>query len=155
MQAIARSAGVAVGTLYNHFPTKADLAAAVVDSFVSDVAEHAEGVNRSVMTGAESPGQAVPEVLRFVLDTWAANHAAKLAAAALGMTRSERSPDENRAADAIAAIVHAAQREGSVRADLTLADLYLLIESAPTSAPKDARDRWLDLVLDGLRSREQ
>ena len=41
MGEIARAAGVAVGTLYRHFPNKADLLAAVVNEYVEALADDA------------------------------------------------------------------------------------------------------------------
>jgi len=34
---------------------------------------------------------------------------------------------------------------------VTVDDLYLLMTTAPTSAEKPARDRWLDIVMAGIR----
>ena len=46
MGEIARASGVAVGTLYRHFPNKADLLAAVVTQYVEAVAENVEEKKR-------------------------------------------------------------------------------------------------------------
>lgn len=154
MQQIASSAGVAVGTLYNHFPTKADLALAVVGSFIHEVAERAEELLADARLGSRSAGDAVHEFFRFVLDIWAANHAAKLSAIAFGPAPAERNADELRAAAALASLLEEAQRDGSIRAGVTVEDMYLLIESAPMSGSKASRERWLELVFDGVRSRD-
>jgi hypothetical protein len=49
-------------------------------------------------------------------------------------------------------IVSRAQRAGAVRRDVRPADVQLLVRSALTSAPEGQWRRYLDVVLDGLRT---
>ena len=51
MGEIARAAGVAVGTLYRHFPNKADLLAAVVNEYVEALADDAQSAWERVEAG--------------------------------------------------------------------------------------------------------
>ena len=55
MSEISRAAGVAVGTLYRHFPTKTDLVAAVVIEYVESLARAAEEAWDRVETGRPTP----------------------------------------------------------------------------------------------------
>ena len=52
MDEIAAAAGVAVGTLYRHFPTKTDLVAAVVAEYVEQVAADADAALTRATSGA-------------------------------------------------------------------------------------------------------
>jgi AcrR family transcriptional regulator len=149
MTEIAAAAGVAVGTLYRHFPTKTDLIAAVVGEFVAQVADHADGAVARVEAGARAFDE-LEGFLGYVLDASATNHAVKAAAHAIGADPGKLS-DERRAGTALAAIIDAARADGDVRDDLTVEDFYLLMTSAPTDQPVEALHRWLDLVLYGLR----
>jgi AcrR family transcriptional regulator len=65
MQAIAEEAGVAVGTLYCHYPTKADLVDAVIEASVERVALLAEPAAGRVAAGAD-PAEALAGLLRDI-----------------------------------------------------------------------------------------
>jgi len=60
MGEIARAAGVAVGTLYRHFPNKADLLAAVVNEYVEALADDAQGAWECVEAGRSDADQEQP-----------------------------------------------------------------------------------------------
>jgi AcrR family transcriptional regulator len=148
MSEIAAEADVAVGTLYRHFPTKTDLIAAVISEFVTQVADRAEAGHAEVLSGAPAFDELIA-FLRYVLEASATNHAVKAAAHALGAQPTELH-DERRAAAALSAIIKAASKDGSIRDDLTIEDLYLLMNNAPTDQPTERMYRWLDLVIQGL-----
>ncbi len=84
MAALSERAGVAVGTLYRHFPTKQDLVAAVVAESVSDVADLAESTLARISLGAE-PGAELVDLLQAIAQRSAGDRAVKQAAAALGL----------------------------------------------------------------------
>ena len=59
---------------------------------------------------------------------------------------------EGRAAVAIDALLRAAQTAGAVRADLDLIDVWALVVGTPdASASQQTRERYLDIVIAGLR----
>ncbi|WP_313663227.1 helix-turn-helix domain-containing protein [Cellulosimicrobium cellulans] len=149
MDEIARSAGVAVGTLYRHFPNKTDLVAAVIAEYVAEVADDAEAALERARQGA----RAVDEVVGFldrVAESTAHNHAVKVAARALGVEGHGEQPDEERAGAAIGELIRLAQRAGDIRPSVTVADIYLLVGTAPMDQPASVRQRWLELILPGI-----
>ena len=150
MDDIAQAAGVAVGTLYRHFPTKTDLLAAVIAEDVSAIADDAEASLARVRTGA----RAVDEVVGFlqrVAEATAKSHAVKAAAAGLGVQGHGEQTDETRAGAAVTELLEAAQQDGDVRPTITVDDIYLLVATAPTDQPQIGR--WLELVLPGITTR--
>ena len=151
MDEIAAAAGVAVGTLYRHFPTKTDLVAAVVAEYVEQVADAADAALKRTTSGA----RAVEELSVFlerVVEASASDHAVKAAAHALGATPGD--PDaEHRAGATLADLIRIAQADGDIHPDVTVADLYLLFTTAPTDRPSEDRARWLELALRAITTR--
>ncbi len=156
MDAIAARAQVAVGTLYRHHPTKADLVAAVVDESVERIATEAERAAAGVANGSD-PSAALADLFRRVAERYAADHAVKEAAARLGTpVPAEAGPfttgsAASRAAEAIESILSAARDAGQVRADITLADLTVLLSGVPDAA--GPRQRYVEIVLAGITAR--
>lgn len=153
MDQIAGAAGVAVGTLYRHFPAKEDLVAAVVTDSVERMAADTEAALQAVTDGAEPH-----PVLADLFGRLAARHQVDLAfkqAAGRLDTAEELAAAEprsavHRAMTAITALLAAAQRAGAVRADATVADLVMLLGAVP-DGDDDRQARYVQIVLAGLR----
>lgn len=148
MDDIADAAGVAVGTLYRHFPTKTDLLAAVIAEDVAAIADDAE----ASLARARGGARAVDEVVGFlhrVADATTKSHAVKAAAASLGVHGHGEQTDETRAGAAVAQLLQAAQRDGDIRPNITVDDIYLLVATAPADQPQQIQ-RWLGLILPGI-----
>jgi AcrR family transcriptional regulator len=157
MEDIANRADVAVGTLYRHFPAKDDLVAAVVEDGVVQIAALADRALQAVDRGAD-PGAELAALFRAVADRHASDRAFKAATGQLDddveTVVGRAAPDSNtaRAARAITALLDLASTVGAVRADVTLADLVLLLGSVPgPEVGPDRRARYVDIVLAGLR----
>jgi AcrR family transcriptional regulator len=158
MEAIAGRAGVAVGTLYRHHPTKAALLRAVLTDSAEQLADATEQALERVRGGAPA-GAEFEGLLRTLAERLAVDQAVKAAATTLG----ERLPAdplaypegsaERRAVEALAGVLEAAQLAGDVRGDVRLADLVLLVSMLPGPAVEAAqRARLVEILLAGLRA---
>ena len=150
LEEVARRAGVGIGTLYRHFPTRADLIEAVYVEEVEALARSAEDVADLEawdalikwlhgFVGYIATKQALAEELFAIADANAdvfSNCRAALHAA--GQPLLER-----------------AQQAGDVRADADIEDIIRMvgaIAKMPAAEPGQI-ERVLDLALDGLRVR--
>jgi AcrR family transcriptional regulator len=117
-ETVARMAGVGVGTLYRHFPTTEDLAVAVYEDELAQVADAAERL------AAELPP---PEALRRWMDRFAERMADKRAMsdALRSVVRGEGrgAATRERMTEAVRGILAAGAADGSLRVDIDAGDL--------------------------------
>lgn len=161
MDDVAREAGVAVGTLYRHFPTKAALVAAVVDHSVEQLAEAAEAAVTRVHEGSDAARE-LADLFRAVARRHSTDAAVKEAAVALGAHPVTTVPTDveftagspaDRAWRAFDQLLQLGIAAGSVRADLTPLDLLSLVAGLPTGpGSTERRDRYVEIVIDGVRA---
>jgi AcrR family transcriptional regulator len=147
---VARSAGVGVGTVYRHFPTKDALIAALVAEKFRLTSE-----NLRQALEIEDPWEAFAEGLRRNAEVMAADAGLRDALIRLGPDL--RHDDEGRAElDELAGrLVARAQAAGALRDDVTVQDIGALLGGLCTSMAHPGLDwrRHLELLLDGLRAR--
>jgi AcrR family transcriptional regulator len=154
MEDIARHAGVAVGTLYRHFPAKEDLVAAVVEDSLAQMASLTEGALAAVHAGAP-PGAAIGELIREIAERHATDQAFKSAAGRLDVNAeiAAAAPGSPiaRSVAAISELLERAQIAEQIRGDLTLADLGVLLAAVPgAGVAPEQRARFVDIVIAGL-----
>ena len=149
MGEISRAAGVAVGTLYRHFPNKADLLAAVVNEYVEALADDAQGAWERVEAGRSDAAQELLGFLERALEMISRSHAVKTVARALGV-EVECAEPENRATEALGRLIEEGRASGRLRRDLTVSDLYVLMVFYPGDGSAEVRRRWLELIRPGL-----
>jgi AcrR family transcriptional regulator len=156
MEELAERSGVAVGTLYRHFPTKAVLVKAILRESAETIAIMAEEAVDEVAGGAPA-GPALESLVREVGDRYASDLGIKEAGTLLGVPLDVATAVEDpesqvaRAGVAIATLLAAAQASGEVRSDVSFADLIMFLVVMPGSEhPPEARHRYIDIVLAGI-----
>jgi AcrR family transcriptional regulator len=150
LEDIARRAGVGIGTLYRHFPTRADLIQAV---YVDEV----EALSRSA---EDLRDQAPWDALAAWLYGFAGYVATKQALADELFAIADRDADVFKSCrsalyGAGASLLTRAQEAGDVRPDATIDDVLRMvtgIAKIPAAEPAEVR-RILTVALDGLRYR--
>ncbi len=154
MEDIARHAGVAVGTLYRHFPAKEDLVAAVVEDSLAQMASLTEGALAAVHAGAPA-GPSLGQLFREIAERHATDQAFKSAAGRLDVDAEIEAAAPGtpiaRSVLGITELLRRAQLAGEIRTDLTLADLAVLLAAVPgAEVSTQARARFVDIVIAGL-----
>jgi AcrR family transcriptional regulator len=153
LEAIAQGAGVGIGTLYRHFPTREALVEAV---YWNELA-------RLLGSGEELLASHVPDVaLRMWMDRFADYVAAKRwMADALRAAVASGAISKSQTRDALAATIQglldAGAAAGTVRGDVNakdvLASLTGIFLAAGVPGQREQAGRLLDLLMDGLRPR--
>jgi AcrR family transcriptional regulator len=139
---VAAEAGVAIGTVFRHFPTKQDLLAAILKDLLADLAETAAGTDlfgffTGVVTAAAEK--------RFVVELLAQQGVAVGVAGPVDAL-----------AGAVDGLLARARADGGVRADVRTDEVLALLTATAQGAlqggwPPDLRARVLEVVFAGLR----
>jgi AcrR family transcriptional regulator len=152
LEDIARRAGVGIGTLYRHFPTRVDLQAAVFRSQVETVCAAAD----EYMISA-TPDQALSGWLRAMAAYLATKRGLSRALVdSLGRDSQLITSCWSAMSDAAERLMTRAQQAGVLRDDIKPIDVLRLVHGvviATEQAPAET-DRLLGLMLDGLRVRD-
>ena len=151
LEEIARRAGVGIGTLYRHFPTRQALLEAVYRDQVDTLSARAEELLRT-----ESPEEALAEWMRALLEFSSTKRSMTSALlATLGTDSELLSACVTVIRTAAESLLARAQQAGVVRPDADAGDLMRLVHAvniATEKAPDPGQaDRMLALILDGLR----
>jgi AcrR family transcriptional regulator len=156
MEEIAAHAGLGMGTLYRHFPSKQALLTAMVGERFQGMAEFARSAERIA-----DAGEAFEALLRGYLemaDGDASFQLALMGSDNLDWTRVKQEKAEF--GQIVTRIIKRAVAAGHVRADLTLADFVVIANGIiATMYFKPGGDpdwrRHLQIALDGVRTRRQ
>jgi AcrR family transcriptional regulator len=151
MDDIAERAGVGVGTVYRHFPTKDALLAELVRRKLAIFTENAR-----VALDADDPWEGFASLLRRNAEAMAAD--AGFRDALLAVPAAWEAPAEAHAElDELAtAVIHRAQEAGVLRSDVELRDMPTIMcgVASVMSMPAGKGSGWqrfLEVVLEGLR----
>jgi len=152
MRAIARAAGVGVGTLYRHFPTRESLVDAVYQDQVQRLTDGARELLEAL-----PPAQAMRRWMDLFADWLATKHGmldTLLAMIDAGQVAHAQSRAELLAA--ITTILDAGRAAGDLRTDTRAEDIaaslvgIFTVAGGPTQHQQ--ANRLLDLLMDGLRT---
>lgn len=153
LEDIARAAGVAIGTLYRHFPTRQDLLEAVFLDETKELREHAEA-----LASAPVPFEALMSWLRLQMDFAAFGRSMGAAIMAAKHVAGTRISEANKAMHkAGEVLLLRAQAAGQIRTDVQMLDVIRLVYGIAmvnehVSDP-DGANRMLDIVIAGIRTK--
>ena len=151
LEAIARAAGVGIGTLYRHFASKEALVEAVYRSELDALDRQADQL-LSGRTPSEAMRQWMDSYAKFVVAKHAMHDALRIA---LAPRSSEGSEIRTRIAATIAKFLVAGSRDGSMNGNVLPDDITVILAGSvfAAAASIDGRqiDRVFDLLMAGLR----
>jgi AcrR family transcriptional regulator len=151
---VARHAGVGVGTVYRHFPTKQ----ALLTELVRQTFRRFTGWAREAREAGGEPFALIEGLLRRIAETAAGDAGVQyaLASSAAQAARSEAQAEQDELIAVIAELIERARRAGTIRPGIEATDIAMLICGVVSAmGPRPGFDwrRHLDLVIDTLRVR--
>ena len=150
MDDVARRAGVGVGTVYRHFPTKEALFEAILASRIEQMAQEARA-----LADAEDPGAAFFTFFESMIKSVVLNKAFGEALSAAGRDLAEISQKSGGMVhEAQAVLLKRAQDAGAVRPDVTPAELKAIIVGIVTMERHLHQEpgRLTEMMLRALRT---
>jgi AcrR family transcriptional regulator len=155
LEEIARRAGVGIGTLYRHFPSREAVVEAVYRREVEQLAHAAPQLLET-----SSPAEALHQWMHLFIDYIATKRliAPSLAAAA-GRTPSLYASSVELITNALTTLLKRAVISGEVRKDIDPADLLRAMVGVsygnPDAGWEASARRLIDLLMDGLRRKNR
>jgi AcrR family transcriptional regulator len=154
LEEIARSAGVGIGTLYRHFPSRV----ALLDAVLADTVQaHVDAAEQAL--AADDPWEGFTQYLEAAGRLQAANRGLNDAMGMRFPNATALEAAKNRLFGLVEELVRRAQASGQLRADLTPEDLAFLnwanariMQATRAAGAPDAWRRHLDFLLDGFRA---
>lgn len=153
VEEIVRHAGVGMGTLYRHFPTKEELVDAVLEEAFGEIVELAEEA-----AAADEAWAGLVGFFERALALHAVNRGLKDVLATGGRGRERADAMRAQIRPLLRRTIARAQEQGSLRRDFAAEDVPFVIwtvgrviETSAQVAPEYWR-RYLGFVLDGLRA---
>ncbi|GAB3920511.1 TetR family transcriptional regulator [Microlunatus endophyticus] len=152
LSAVAKKAGVGQGTLYRHFASRDDLLAALYTDEIDDLVDAAES-----LVAAHAPDEA----LRRWFERLAAYARVKVGIIEVveaSVWADMSSTTHDKLGRALTTLLAAGVESGQVRRDVDPRDVILLswfLAHVGADEWRDRVPRLLDVLLDGLRTRER
>jgi AcrR family transcriptional regulator len=151
LEDIARRAGVGIGTLYRHFPSRLDLQAAVFRTQVRTVCDQGDA-----LLATDAPEQAFAAWVRALAGYLVTKRGLSRALIdAVGVESELITSCWMTMRETSERLLENAQRAGVIRSDVTGLDVMRLIHGVAVSSEKDPNraDLLLSVMLDGLAAR--
>ena len=154
---IAEAAGVGVGTVYRHFPTKDHLIEALVEARFERIRERAI---QALSEAGEDPWEAFRGFMRFSVELQANDRALSQVMASRPETMRDHAEGSG-VFELSGELLARAQESGGLREDAVVEDVPMIIcglghvtqaARAGETAPGMSWERFLAIVLDGLRA---
>jgi len=152
LEEIARRAGVGIGTLYRHFPTREAVVAAVYQREVQQIADAAKR-----LLASEAPGEALHEWMRLFVDYIATKKVIVSAFGSIPAGAKGLYPSSGlKLIDGVALLVERARAAGDIRADADPNDILRALigftYGAAGAGWEASALRLIDILMDGLRT---
>jgi AcrR family transcriptional regulator len=145
---IAQLAGVGVGTIYRHFPTKEALFGAIVMDRIQRLVDEARG-----FAGADDPGEAFFGFFAHVVEEALLNKALYEALSEAAGVETAIGELGGQLVAAEGVLLERAQRAGAIREDVDVGDLKALVTGCLAMETLGTVDgRMIAIVCDGLRA---
>lgn len=148
LEGIARAAGVGIGTLYRHYPTREALLEAAYRSEIEKLCDTAPALLEQ-----HRPDVALARFLeRFIDHMTAKRGMIEALRAVFHADRGQLGESLAVVATAVAPLIEAGKAEGVLREDVTVDDFIVVKGAVVNAHPRSAR-RLAAILLDGLRHR--
>jgi AcrR family transcriptional regulator len=153
LEEVARRAGVGIGTLYRHFPTREALVETIYEEHIGRVLAAAERASAS-----NDPWNGLVDFLEHVLEAQARNLPLRDVFLRHPVGDGRIADQRRRLASLLERLIVRARDQGTLRGDFTFGDLSFvlwsfapLLEATAGVAPNAWR-RHLRILLDGMRA---
>ena len=148
LEDIARRAGVGIGTLYRHFPSRLDLQAAVFRTGVRDICDKGEALSHG-----DSPERAFADWTRALAAYLVTKRGlSRTLIDSVGIESELITSCWTIMRETTDRLLADAQRAGVIRPDVTAVDVMRLVHGVAVSSEKDPErtNHLLSITLDGL-----
>jgi AcrR family transcriptional regulator len=153
LKAIAKDAGVGIGTLYRRFPTRERLVEATYRNATANLCAAADELLK-----IEPPTAALRAWLELFIDYLATKHGMADALHAVLVTQGElRMETRDLLSDALTTLMRAGIADKTIRADVNPDDVLMVLGGvaiiAGDAGQREQARRLLDLLMDGVKYR--
>ena len=151
LESVAKAAGVGIGTLYRHFPSREALVDAAYRSELARLCDSVPDL-LAAMPADKAMRTWMDSFVEYTMTKKGMSDALRMVIASGGNPFAE---SRSRLLAAFSALLAAGAADGTLRADLDPADLLASMSGvslvAATRAKREQAGRLLDLLMDGLR----